>query len=91
MRLFWMMLYVSPQSLALDLSLRWDSLVAQMVQNLPAVWETWVRSLGWEDQLEEDMATHSSNLAWRIPMDRRVWWGLESMGSQRATKCISLR
>ena len=43
------------------------SLVAQMVKNVPAVWETWVRSLGWEDSLEEGMATHSSILAWRIP------------------------
>ena len=51
-------------------SLIWASLVAQMVKNLPAVWETWVRSLGWEDPLEEDMATYSSILAWRIPMDR---------------------
>ena len=48
----------------------WASLVAQMVKNLPAVWETWVRSLDWEDPLEEDMATHSSILAWRIPMER---------------------
>ena len=52
----------------------WASLVAQMVQNLPAMWETWVQSLGWEDPLEEGMATHSSVLSWRIPMDRRVWW-----------------
>ena len=36
--------------------------------------ETWVRSLDWEDPLEEVMATHSSILAWRIPMDRRAWW-----------------
>ena len=46
------------------------SLVAQMVKNLLAMQETWIRSLGWEDLLEEDMATHSSILAWRIPMDR---------------------
>ena len=46
------------------------SLVANTVKNLPAVWETWVRSLSWEDPLEEGMATHSSILAWRIPMDR---------------------
>ena len=44
-----------------------------MVKNLPAMWETWVRSLGWEDSLEEDMATHFSVLAWRIPMDRGAW------------------
>ena len=43
------------------------SLVAQTVKNLPAMWETWVRSLGWEDPLEKGMAIHSSILAWRIP------------------------
>ena len=48
-------------------------LVTQMVQNLPAMQETWAQSLGWEDPLEEGMATHSSILAWRIPMDRRAW------------------
>ena len=42
-------------------------LVAQTVNNLPAVWETWVQSLGWEDPLEEGMATYFSILAWRIP------------------------
>ena len=45
----------------------WVSLVAQTVKNPPAMRETWVRSLGWEDPLEEGMATHSSILAWRIP------------------------
>ena len=50
------------------------SLVAQMVKNLPVVWETWVQSLGWEDPLEADMATHSSILSWRIPMDRGACW-----------------
>ena len=43
------------------------SLVAQLVKNLPAMWEAWVRSLGWEDPLEKGKATHSSILAWRIP------------------------
>ena len=47
-----------------------SSLVAQKVNTLPAMRETWVQSLGWEDPLEEGMATHSSILAWRIPMDR---------------------
>ena len=42
------------------------SLVAQTIKNLPAIWETWVQFLGWEDPLEEGMATHSSILAWRI-------------------------
>ena len=44
----------------------WASLVAQMVKNSPAKWETWVQSLGWEDPLEKGTATHSSILAWRI-------------------------
>ena len=51
----------------------WASQVALMVKNLPAMWETWVRSLGWEDPLEEGMATHSSILAWKIPMNRGAW------------------
>ena len=54
----------------------WVSLVAQLVKNPPAMWETWVQSLGWEDPL--GVATHSSILAWRIP------WTVQSMGSQRA-------
>ena len=48
----------------------WASLVAQSVKNPSAVQETWVRSLGWEDPLVENMASHSRILAWRIPMDR---------------------
>ena len=51
----------------------WASLVAQMVQNHPAMQETWVQSLGWEVPLEEGMATHSSVLARRIPMHRGAW------------------
>ena len=47
--------------------LHWASLVAQTVKNLPAIWETWVRSLGWKDPLGKGMAIHSSILAWRIP------------------------
>ena len=58
------------------------SLVAQTVKHLPTMWETWVQSLGQEDLLEKEMATHSSILAWKIPgaeePDR-----LQSMGSQR--------
>ena len=48
-------------------------MVAQLVKNPLAVWETRVRSLGWDEPLEEGMATHSSILAWRIPMDREAW------------------
>ena len=53
---------------------RGASLVAQTVKDPPAMRETWVRPLGWEDPLEEGMATHTSIFAWRIPMDRAVWW-----------------
>ena len=49
-------------------------MVAQMVKNLPAMGKIWLRFLGWEDPLEEGMATHSSILTWRIPMDRAIWW-----------------
>ena len=52
-----------------------------MVKNPPAVWEIWVRSLGWEDPLEEEMATHSGSLAWRIPWTEEPG-GLQSMGLQ---------
>ena len=52
--------------------------VVQMVENPPAMWDTWVQSLGWEDPLGEGMATNSSILAWRIPMDRGAWWVTKS-------------
>ena len=57
------------------------TLVAQMVKNLPAMRETWIRFLGWEDPMEESMATHSSILAWRIPKDRGAYspWGLKEL------------
>ena len=48
--------------------------MAQTVKNPPAMQETWVRSLDWEDTLEEDIAAHSSILAWRISTDRGAWW-----------------
>ena len=48
-------------------SITWASLVAHLVKNLPAMRETWVQSLGWEDPLEEESATHSSILAWKSP------------------------
>ena len=47
--------------------------MSQMVKNLPAMQETWIRSLGWEGPLEEGMATHSNIPAWRIPTDRGAW------------------
>ena len=53
----------------------WVSLVVQLVKNLPAMWETWVPFLGWEDSLEKGKATHSSILAWRIPWTDNPWGG----------------
>ena len=58
------------------------ALVAQMVKNLPVIWETFVRSLGWEDPLEKEMATDSSILAWRIPWTEEPGV-LQCIGSQR--------
>ena len=52
----------------------WASLVAEMLENLPAMQETWVQSLAWKDPLEEGLATQSSILAWKIPVDRGAWW-----------------
>ena len=60
----------------------WAPLVAQIIKNPPAMQETWVSSLGWEDPLEEGMATHSSILAWRIPWTEEPG-GLRSIRSQR--------
>ena len=60
----------------------WASLVAQLVKNLPAVEETRVQSLGWEDPLEKEMATHSSILAWKISWTEEPG-GLQPMESQR--------
>ena len=77
------MIFVSGRSagegIGYPLQHSWASLVAQLVKNLPAMWETWVQSLGREDSLEKGKATHSSILAWRIP-----WGSVKSIRSQRA-------
>ena len=69
------------------------SLVAQSVKNLPAVQETRVRFLDWEDPLEEEMATHSSILAWRIPWteepDRLQFMGSPRVGQDLVTKLLT--
>ena len=65
------------------LSCFWASLVAQLVKNPPATWETWVRHLGWEDPLENGTATHSSILAWRIP------WTIQSVGVAKSRTRLS--
>ena len=64
------------------LSVRWASFVAQLVKNLPVMWETWVRSLGREDPLEKEKATHSGTLVWKIPWTEKPG-RLQSIGSQR--------
>ena len=65
------------EEIGYPLQYSWASLVAELVKNLPAMWETWIGSLCWEDPLEKGKATHSSILAWRIP------WTVQSMGMQR--------
>ena len=63
----------SAEGIGYPLQYSWASLVAQLVKNPPAVWETWVQSLGWVDPLEESMTTYSNILVWRIPMERGAW------------------
>ena len=70
------------EGIGYPLQYSWASLMAQLINNSPAMWETWVQSLGWEDPLEEGMATHSRILAWRIPC-REEPGRLQSSGSQR--------
>ena len=62
------------EGIGYPLQYSWASLVAQMVKNRPAMWETWIPSLSWEDSLQEGMETHSSILAWRIATDRAACW-----------------
>ena len=66
------------EGIGYPLQCSWACFVTQLVKNLPAMWETWVRSLGWEDSLEEGKATHSVILAWRIP------WTGQSMGCKES-------
>ena len=80
------------EGIGYPLQYSWASLVAKLVKNLPVMWESWVRSLAWEDALEKGKATHSSIMAWRIPWTtqsrgRREWDTTErlSLSLQRAT------
>ena len=72
MELSWIMREIFPAAFNLGILFSWASLVAQLGMNLPAMKETWIRSLGWEDPLEKGKATHSSILAWRI-LGRKEW------------------
>ena len=70
------------EGIGYPLQYSWASLMTQAIKNPLAMRETWIRSLGWEDPLEEGMATHYSILTWRIPMDKGAWWAIVN-GSQR--------
>ena len=71
------------KSVSPDSEIQWASPVAQTVKNLPAIQETWVQFLGQADPLEKGVTTHSSILAWRIPMDIGAWWAT----ARGVTKC----
>ena len=64
--------------------------MAQLVKNLPAMWESYVRSLGWEDPLEKGTATHSSILAWKIPQMYSPWGHKESYTPERLSLSLSM-
>ena len=74
------------EGIGYPLQYSWAFLVAQTVKNLPALREVWVQSVGWEDPLEEGMATYSSILAWRIPRDRGAWWAAVHVVSKSQTQ-----
>ena len=82
------------EGIGYPLQYSWASLVAQVVKNLPTMWETWVPSLSWEDPLEEGTApTPMEILVWRIPMDRGGWWstvhGVTKSWSLSAIRVVS--
>ena len=82
-------LWLGPYYSNLNGNLR-ASPVAQMVKNLPALWETWFQSLGQEDSLEKGMATHSNILAWEIPWTEEPG-GLQSTGLQRVGRDLATK
>ena len=70
------------EGIGYPLQYSWATVMTETVKNLPAMWETWVQSLGWEDPLEKGMTAHSSILAWRIPWIKEPG-GLQPMGLHR--------
>ena len=76
------------EKIGYPLQCSWASLLAQQVKSLPAMWETWVQSLGQEDPLKKGMATYSSILAWRVAMDRGAWWATVR-GVTKSQTCLS--
>ena len=79
----WIATNTSGNSLALSIIIRWAYLIAQSVKHLPAMQDTQILFLNWEDLLEKEMATHSTILAWKIPWTKKPG-GLQSMGSQES-------
>ena len=77
------------EGIGYPLQFSWTSLVAQLVKNPPAMWETWVRSLGSEDPLEKGKATHSSILSWRIPWTVYLWYHKESDMTEQLSLSLS--
>ena len=75
------------EGIGYPLQYSWASLVAQLVNNLPGMWETWIQSLGWEDPLEKEETTHSSIFTWRIP------WGCKQsdMTEQLSLSTMNLK
>ena len=73
------------EGIGYPLEYSWASLMGQLVKNPPAMWESWVQSLGWEDPLEKGTATHSSFLAWRIPWMCSPWGCKESDMTEQAS------
>ena len=78
------------EGIGYPLQYSWASLVAQLVKNLPAIWKTWVRSLGWEDPLEKGTSTHSSILAWRIPWGNSPWGNEELEMTERLSLSLAM-
>ena len=79
------------EGIGYPLQYSWASLVVQVVKNLPATRETWVRSLGWEDPLEKGKATHSSIVAWRIPWTVDSPWGRKYLGLKDRVSTVHLQ
>ena len=78
------------EEIGYSLQYSWASLMAQMVKNPPAMWETWVRSLGGEDALQKGKTSHSSILAWRIPWTVQSWGHKKSDTTEQISLSLSL-
>ena len=77
------------EGIGYPLQYSWASLVAQMIKNLSAMQETWVRSLGWETPLEEGMATHFQYSCLKNPVDRGAWWAIHGVAELDSTEWLT--